>query len=105
VADELKNEGGDNQFWIEQYGKVLALETLVVTLLASHARTFPNGVAAQMLGDPNAAAKEYGRIMGADGSDLPAGYLTRAKEEAIQYCLSSAQLTIDAWDEKADENH
>src|SRR5215213_10010600 len=81
VADELKNEGGDNQFWIEQYGKVLALETLVVTLLASHARTFPNGVAAQMLGDPNAAAKEYGRIMGADGSDLPAGYLTRAKEE------------------------
>jgi hypothetical protein len=34
-------------------GRVLALEELVITLFASHARMNPTGVAAQALADPD----------------------------------------------------
>jgi hypothetical protein len=77
-------------------GRVLAMEEIVVALLASHARMNPDGVAAQMLADQESALETYGPIPGPDG-DLPSGYLTEAKRQALSQYLGRAEAMLDRW--------
>jgi hypothetical protein len=77
-------------------GTVFALEEIVIHLLASQARTQPDGFARKIFGDPDNAVAILGTISHRAGQ-LPPGFLTAAKEEALRRIVTNAKAKLKEW--------
>ena len=79
------------------YGRLLAIEHLLTTVMASQAKTFPNGAVAQTLDDPQHAIEIYGQIDMPDGGVMKDGYLTAALRRSLAEYLGRAARIRDSW--------